>query len=394
MAAGLVSLLVLPVTLAVAAELPDATAFDGVSCPEVNFCEAVGYYSPTGQDVAPVAEQWDGTSWSAQSVPTPNTAKNAYLLAVSCATATSCMAVGNVGGKTLAESWDGTEWSIQATANPSYGKRVLTSVSCASAYYCEASGSITQNNAGNILPLAEGWNGTAWTVQTLPVTNQREGYGTALEDVALSCLSTTDCEAVGWSYWPTSQHNSLEAAAWQWNGTKWKFQQTPVIATTTDQLNLESVSCQSGECVAIGWANLGSSQGGNPSPNVPFGEVWNGTQWSVTQPQASNPVASYDYLVSCPQATNCEAIGSDSTNPYIDDNALFSDTYTGTDPWPATQSIPPPVSGDYMSLRAISCPQVNSCEAVGTYTSDVDGDYQQGRLAMGWDGTNWTLQPS
>jgi hypothetical protein len=54
------------------------------------------------------------TTWSIQQVPTP-TEPDGRLSAVSCSSATACMAVGSSDAGALAESWDGERWRLTKT---------------------------------------------------------------------------------------------------------------------------------------------------------------------------------------------------------------------------------------------------------------------------------------
>src|SRR3954454_10463001 len=64
--------------------------FHGASCLSSTSCTAVG----GGPDGKVIAGRWDGTGWSAQSVPNPP-GDSGFLAGVSCASSTRCMAVGN-----------------------------------------------------------------------------------------------------------------------------------------------------------------------------------------------------------------------------------------------------------------------------------------------------------
>lgn len=101
-----------------------------------------------GQTV-PLAEVWDGTTWTIQAVPAPANSQGSTLVAVSCTSADSCTAVGrsqsssvtNFGElQTLAEVWDGTTWSTPATPDPSTGQNILSGVSCGASNACMAAG--------------------------------------------------------------------------------------------------------------------------------------------------------------------------------------------------------------------------------------------------------------
>jgi hypothetical protein len=114
-----------------------------VSCISTNDCIAVGmaaWGSYRAPNSGPVAERWDGTSWSIQTTPSPTASG---LSGVSCTSTTACTAVGftDYNNATLAEAWNGTSWSIQTTPNPAGATSVgLNAVSCTSATTCTAVG--------------------------------------------------------------------------------------------------------------------------------------------------------------------------------------------------------------------------------------------------------------
>jgi len=107
-------------------------------------------YGNTAREFAGLAEHWNGTTWSQQELPAPESGGGIVLSTVSCvASATSCTAVGFNRDKsdinsTLAEHWNGTEWSVEATptpGTPGVGTEVtLEGVSCPSIVVCVALG--------------------------------------------------------------------------------------------------------------------------------------------------------------------------------------------------------------------------------------------------------------
>jgi hypothetical protein len=167
------------------------TYVGSISCLSATFCEAVG----SGAN-GPQAAVWNGTSWTAQTVAGP---VNTALSAVSCTTARSCEAVGQVPDNgqegTVAESWDGSAWTVQSTPNPSTTQgSQLTGVSCASATSCTAVGWYTSSNVstfGQLQTVVEAWDGTAWSLEASP----NPSTGGQLEGV--SCGSSQMCTAVG-----------------------------------------------------------------------------------------------------------------------------------------------------------------------------------------------------
>src|SRR5215468_4541187 len=90
-----------------------------VSCPAAKSCKAVGTYTKASGAGVTLAEQWNGSTWRIQPVPSPPGAALSNLFGVSCASPSACEAVGvTVSGsgavKALAERWNGSSWQLQA----------------------------------------------------------------------------------------------------------------------------------------------------------------------------------------------------------------------------------------------------------------------------------------
>ena len=89
------------------------------------------------------------------------------------------------------------------------------------------------------------WDGVTWTAMTLP--NPAGATTRALQSV--SCASSTDCTAVGWSQAARSPQVPL---AEHFNGSKWTVQPTPAPAGA-QRTFLADVSCRPGPvCTAVG----------------------------------------------------------------------------------------------------------------------------------------------
>ncbi|MDQ6772964.1 MAG: hypothetical protein M3024_08250, partial [Candidatus Dormibacteraeota bacterium] len=123
-----------------------ASFLRGVSCPAATACTAVGFFQNTGGNDLMLAERWDGTSWTLQNTPNPSGGKFSELNGVSCASATACMGVGGFAYSVgpflpVAESWNGTSWTAQLPPAPSAAtSSQLNGVSCTSATACTAVG--------------------------------------------------------------------------------------------------------------------------------------------------------------------------------------------------------------------------------------------------------------
>jgi hypothetical protein len=302
--------------------------------------------------------------WTVQYPPNPAGSINSSLEAVSCAVASSCIAVGGytdqASGNTLslAEKWNGSNWVIQPTPNPSGSDLAVSeAVSCPVTTSCEAVGGYYTEVGGTQYLLAEGWNGTAWALQSTPALAD----GGELNGV--SCPSASLCIAVGLAYTSNSGKNLAE----EWNGTTWSEQTIPAGSDT-----LSAVSCPSVTyCVAVGGTNV----------DKPYALIWNGSTWkSVSIPAPADPLSGLA-AVSCFSATACTATGSGiSTAGHLQN---LVERWNGTK-W-AIQTAPN--RGNSSQLVAVSCPSATSCTAVGN-----SGGVSGVTLAEGWNGSTWTIE--
>jgi hypothetical protein len=336
----------------------------GVSCAGPTACIAVGS-SSDGVHPRVLAESWNGSSWSLQSVPQPAGSVNSELNGVTCTSTTSCVAVGDffdgTSTKPLAETWNGTSWSIRTTPNPPGTSNALEGVSCSSATACTAVG------AG----FAERFDGAAWSLQTLaPVPH---GDTPALLS-GVSCASQTSCVAVGAFF----NHEAIETlVAEVWNGTSWKFQPTPLISVNDSSL-LDAVSCTGPtDCTASGSVH-------NPvTGNRAAIEVL-ALRWQLQSPVPPNgAIASNLDAVSCTAAKACQAIGNLEA-----DGSTFATFAEGWDGKSWTEEATP--NATVSNLSGVSCTDATACTAVGDF--DNGGTIQT--LAERWDGTGWTILPT
>lgn len=155
-----------------------------------------------------LVEHWNGTSWSLQFSPNPDSMHN-YLNGVAATSATNAWAVGAIGDqvpRTLIEHWNGTTWSTASSRNVGSSSNELAGVAAISAsnvwavgdYYDQNTSQertlIQRWNGTDSVSLIEHWNGTAWSVQPSPNPGIGAGGG-RLSAVAAS--SSTNAWAVG-----------------------------------------------------------------------------------------------------------------------------------------------------------------------------------------------------
>jgi hypothetical protein len=416
-----------------------------VSCTSSGFCEAVGSYldNSTGANVT-LAATWNGTSWSLQPTPNPADAFFEQLNTVSCASATFCEAwgSGNAGnpGPTVAEQWNGSSWQLQtvpsdATVNsvscasaefceavgsgPAYawsgshwsaqpipgpaGSGSLGGVSCASPRSCEAVGQYFNN--GPVVGVAAALKGSSWSSQSAP--NPAGATFTHLN--AISCASASSCEAGG-DFQVEVTANDPKALAEAWNGSAWQLQHAVAPAGATYNA-LRSVSCASASfCVAVG-SHVDSA--GNQAN---LAEMWNGTTWKIQSiPNLTSQfgaVGNALLSVSCVSASFCEAVGTAPDGPSaamwdgrswtvqlrpgpsVEPQAVSCaavnfcmsaagsavDIWNGS-AWSAGSGVP-----GFSPVSSLSCLSASFCEAVG--------GGPPGENAAVWDGTSWSLQPT
>jgi hypothetical protein len=219
------------------------------ACPSSTACFAVGYYETATTDL-PLIETWNGTSWSLQSPSLPSGTTRAKLLSVACTSASSCWAVGfiEVTGQphlTLVLHWDGTSWTTQTSANPAgAGLADLAGISCTSATACEAVGQYLDGSSVQHA-LAERWDGSSWSLQSVP---DPSGGATDPQLFDVSCSGASACEAVGWM----TASGTTQPLAAGWNGTSWTLQSVPRAHGTSDA-TLVGVSCPS-TCMTVGYS--------------------------------------------------------------------------------------------------------------------------------------------
>ncbi len=312
-------------------------------------------------------------SWSVLSTPNPARAKNAVLYDLACAGATDCMAVGSYDAKTrtltLAEHWDGATWRVVDTPNPDGSQSaILDGVWCASAAACLAVGSENRSN-GSAVPLAESWDGSAWSIDSPPAPHGAAG-AVLIQD---ACTGPTACTAVGLSFTHDGEH--LRPLVERWDGASWSQQHASMPPGATDAQLLD-VSCASpSDCAAVG------ARGFLPSRTL--AEHWDGSAWSVVpSPNPTDPKFPGSELgsVSCSSSSACVAVGVSQRFGHggVRDRSLI-ERWDGS-----TWSLEKVTVPGNSSLWGVWCASANACMAVGSDRGVA--------LAERWNGSNWTLQ--
>jgi hypothetical protein len=335
-----------------------AAVLSAVSCPSRTACRAVGYgTSRTGAGVT-VAEQRRGSRWSLTRTPALRGARAGLLFGVSCVSATACTAVGSAtssSGRTrpLAERWDGRTWSVQPAPAPAGAVGYLAAVSCGSITVCDAVGYAGNRPGTAGVPLAERWDGHRWTMQRIArVAGARAGFLSGV-----SCTGPRACTAVGFS---NDTDGTQAALAERWNGRRWSLQPLPRVPGQLDT-ELAGVAC-AGErsCTAVGFFTNVSGI------DVMLAEHWNGARWAQQRPRYPTGARSVQFSgVSCPSSRSCTAVGlfNDARGA---DAMLVERSHGGR--W-TIERTPTAADAGGRSLAGVACPSATICAAVGSSTN-------------------------
>lgn len=301
-------------------------------------------------------------------VPDPGTGSE--LRAVTCTSASNCWAVGDylsgASDNTEALHWDGSAWTLVPSPDPAGaagGHNVLYGVSCVSRTDCWAVGedgaTIMQHRT-----LAVHWTGSSWSQVATPNPGGPPGAWTL---AAVSCTAANNCWAVGHHSRPRGDNVNL---ALHWTGASWSWVATP----QPDQARgghirqLNGIRCVSKtDCWAVGfWASNSPNQIGGTEAFR-----WTGTRWS----SVSTPKAGGRNGLACTSGANCWAVAG---------NAAVHWTGTRWSPVSTPQSV-----SKQNALLGVGCARATECWAVGIL--DVSGAAGSAELTdvLRWNGTKW-----
>ncbi|HEU5106292.1 MAG TPA: hypothetical protein VFU11_10670 [Solirubrobacterales bacterium] len=332
-----------------------------VSCePSTSVCTAVGKSTISGAD-GPIAQRWNGTSWSEQSAAKKSGTLPTRLFGVDCPSEARCLAAGNYqpteGGPTLlAEIWNEGKWSVYSPPIPSGAtSSELTAIGCNSTAQCRAAGSAVIG--GVKTAIIEAWTSPNWTLMTVPIP---EGATSSQLD-GIDCIWSSVCLAVG-RY--TTSGGAVKKLAMLWDGTNWSLQ-TLADPEGAIQSTLLDVSCTPSptRCTAVGgWKKSAGEQ-------FTLAYRYNGSTWTLqSTPNPAGATESVFQDVSCATETSCTAagssIGSGSTQTLVE-------KWNGTN-W-SVHGTSNPSGATFSGLFGVSC-RSTTCVGVGWSTDGSGAD--------------------
>jgi hypothetical protein len=367
----------------------------GTYCTSAASCWAVGSYDLSATVALNEVLHWNGSRWRRMSVPNPAGTANGddnILLAVRCARATDCWAVGvyQVGfGAEFGQAlhWNGKKWVRAAIPEPGADSG-LSDVVCPSSSNCWAVGLYElPSGAPPVFNEALHWNGKKWALASTP-----QPGGTAAGDLnflsGVRCPSASTCFAVGTAGTTDAPLNQVL----RWNGSIWSTISVPSPGgTATDSRSqLFGLGCSSiDNCWAVGSYNTAVSA-------ATFNQVlhWNGSAWSqidVPEPGGSGSLANQELrFATCSSAINCWAVGDFSPAGSTHESANQALHWDGGT-WSVVR-IPDPAggaSGYANRLNAVRCVTAKNCWAVGTAQVGNHGQFGQ---VLHWGGARWSVR--
>ena len=193
----------------------------GVTAISENDAWAVGSYFD-GSNTITLTEHWNGKAWSVVSSPNPGPFYS-NLSAVASVASNDVWAVGdydnNNGEQTLAEHWDGKSWSAVTSPTPGAGGELNAITHVPGTNQVWATGFYFASNSGQQPSLIEQWNGTQWSVVASPSPGASFDY---LKGIA--AVGANDIWAVG-QY--SQGEVPIVALVEHWNGTGWSVVSVP-----------------------------------------------------------------------------------------------------------------------------------------------------------------------
>jgi hypothetical protein len=335
--------------------LPVIGVLTSVSCASATTCVAVGTRGDASSSV-PFAARWNGSTWTSETVPNPS--GTGTLTGIACPTATWCVAVGEGPTRTMRLVRNSTTWGVQSQpANVDY-----MAVACASRTSCVTVGEDELHG----LTYAEQFDGTSWVAQPTP------GDGSYS---AVTCVSTVVCDAVG------SDSAAAQPIAARWDGTAWSAQAVPTPSGLRIA-GLTGVACGTGStCVAVGDAWTANDP-------APLALRSNGTSWTTTPvPPPNGAVGTVLGGVACAGAGECFAAGGSGRD--VGSDVRVEPRRPLVERWNGSNWVLAPGSGTGPAgiLHAVTCATATACFAVGERDDGTT-------LIERWNGTTWSVAAS
>ncbi len=309
--------------------------FSSISCATPTTCVAVGGSSTSLPLVAFESNSVWNSATTVDITDATLTSIRGNFRSVSCPTSTTCVAVGVAGGTTtngsarfpLVGVWSNGIWTLRVLTADS-GDAYFNAVSCVDNNHCTAVGSNTNGDYVTQSMARQDWSAEAVRAGNDP----NDGLA------AVTCSDSVNCVAVGTT---VVASRTVGAVLREVNGV-WQS-----VVSVSGTVALSGVSCPSTTtCFAVGFATVAVGLHG---------------VWSVPTSQPSLGRGHVLSGISCVDTNHCVAVGftSISNEPLSVsfDNGMWSGASSSTTP------------GGQGTFSATQCFAANVCVAAGSQTS-------------------------
>jgi len=291
--------------------------------------------------------------------------------------------VYGVDYRQLTEHWDGTTWAtvpsptITASLDTGFGSGyLLNDVTCVTSSDCWAVGYYHEPPNETDHTLMQHWDGNAWTIVSSP------NVGTGNNHLnGITCTSSSDCWAVGYASLTNGTRQTLIE---HWDGTSWAVVISPNTNAAQNNVLFEVTCVSASDCWAVGYYN--TSNIALPGNFQTLVERYDGTSWSiVSSPNTSATADNVLFGVTCTSSSDCWALG------YYEVGQLSQTLIEHWDGTTQTWSIVSSPNASFQSnlLAGVTCTSASNCWATGySYSVTVQ------TLIERWDGTSWSIVSS
>jgi len=225
----------------------------GMSCLSARWCSAVGAYSDDVDNQYELLLRWSAGRWTASEAPVPpDYGGNGSLMAVSCPSTTMCVAGGYYydkagGSRPILLTWQGRDRVLTSVplppGAPVGAQAGIRGVSCASVTSCVAVGGYN-DAAGHEQGLLLTLSGGTWTAAEAPLPVHVAGDPQAAV-FSVSCPVASSCTAGGTYQTGATSHGLL--LTWSGVTNTWTPANAPASAYAVYGMSCPTVT----RCVAV-----------------------------------------------------------------------------------------------------------------------------------------------
>ena len=360
-----------------------AVGLSSVACADPTHCVAIGGYNdPATRKGGVILVSGSGSSWTAVPAPlpagAPNPGTSVQLNGLTCASTSSCVAVGLYypsGATTpddhgLVLSGYGRVWRAtsapmppQSSSPPAINLQVAT---CPTSRQCLVLGQYAvAGHPGTSPAIVLSGFGDAWTVRTLPLLSG-PGVSSSYTDMhfySAVCKTATSCLAVG-----DDQGSDTEGFIYSLSGSTWSVREAALptgssLAQAGQTVLFSGLACPSSTCLAAGTYN-----GAEPGAGfISQGPALSWTSSAISPPKSAYPKSALSLAgLACESASFSVATGMYATADRAGTTAFV--TGAGAS-WQVSVAPSPPADGAKyadVNLFEVACSS-NSCVAMGDY---------------------------